>query len=290
MRRSVGEIADTGYSVFSIKAESKRQDFVHKKDRDVLVMCTAAALCILYFVAILAPIVAIAGYSGFRGIAAAIADKGVMSAVGISLKTSTAALLLTFILGTPAAFFIKRRRANPMSRILEVLSGLPVVLPPAVAGTALLLVFGRNGIIGAALEKINVGIIFTPYAVVLAQFFVSSGFYIQMLGVGIGSIGDEIYEVSYILGAGKAETFFRIILPMVKKPLAAGLILSWTRSMGEFGATLMFAGNLEGVTRTLPLEIYSLMQSDINAAAAVSMILVTISLAALFILKIRFSE
>jgi len=219
----------------------------------------AAVLSIIYISVIVLPLYALVAYSGAEGIKSLFFNPGIITSIKVSISTSLPALLLTFCLGTPAAFLIKGGSRPFFAKVLEILTGLPVVLPPAAAGMALLLAFGRSGPVGALLDKMGGGIVFTPYAVVLAQFFVSSGFYIQVLGTGIGMVDKEIYEVSYILGAGKVETFFRIILPIIKKSAVAGLILSWARSMGEFGATIIFAGNVEGMTRTMPLEIYTMM-------------------------------
>ena len=256
----------------------------------ILAGIAAVVMCMFYIMMITVPILAIVANTGLHGILSALENPGAFSAIRLSLTTTAAALVMTFLFGTPAAFFIYRPGPTVLSRVLGVVSAIPVVLPPAVAGIALLLAFGRNSPIGALFARFDIGIVFTPLAVILAQFFVSSGFYIQVLGTGIRSVQPEIYEVSYVLGAGRLETFFNIIIPMLSKPVLAGLILAWSRSMGEFGATMMFAGNLEGVTRTMPLEIYTLMQTDITQAAGMSLILVSISFAALFAVKIRLQE
>lgn len=257
---------------------------------EVLIVSAAVLLCLLYFILILLPIIAMAAYSGLYGLKALFTDSGILMSIKVSFFTSSVALLLTFCLGTPAAFFIMNGRSRLLSKLLEILTGLPVVLPPAAAGMALLLVFGRSGPLGVILDSMDADIVFTPYAVILAQFFVSSGFYIQVIGTGIAMIEKEIYDVSYIMGAGRLETFFLIVLPIVRKSIIAGLLLSWARSMGEFGATIIFAGNVEGMTRTMPLEIYTLMQTDIVQAAAVSMLLVVISFIALFVVKVWIKE
>ncbi len=249
-----------------------------------------ATLCTFYILMIVVPILSIAVYSGMHEILSILKSQGAVSAIRVSLYTTGTALILTFLLGTPAAFFIYRQKPNLFSRILGILSEIPVVLPPAVAGIALLLTFGRSGPVGIHLERLDMGVVFTPVAVILAQFFVSSGFYIQVLGTGIRSVEPEIYEVSYVMGAGRVETFFRVIIPLLSKPVFAGLILAWSRSMGEFGATMMFAGNLEGVTRTMPLEIYTLMQTDLSQAAGMSMILVAVSFIALVAVKVKMQE
>ena len=213
-----------------------------------------------------------------------------MAALKISIQTTSITVLFIFLLCTPVVFYLSGKKGSMLSKILEILVTMPTVLPPAVAGIGLLLAFGREGIAGAFLKQFNIEVVFTPSAVILAQFFVASGFYIQVLKTGVDSIGPEIFEVSYLFGLGKVETFYRVILPMMAKPLIAGLMLSWTRALGEFGATIMFAGNMTGKTRTIPLQIYTLLQMDVVSAASVSMLLFIVSFLVLYIFKVMFKE
>ena len=253
----------------------------------LLFICAAA---ILYFLLIVLPIFSVLSFPDMKGIKYVLANKEVLLAVKLSLSTSLVTVFFIFILGTPVAFFLKSDRKNVLARMFEIVVTIPTVLPPAVAGIALLLAFGRNGLIGKLLADMNIDIGFTPAAVILAQFFVSSGFYIQVLKASVDEISPEIFEASYICGAGRVETFVKIIVPMLKKPILAGAILSWTRSVGEFGATIMFAGNILGKTRTLPLQIYTLIQTDISLSAAVSVILLLVSFIMLFVIKIWIKE
>lgn len=258
--------------------------------RELLLFPLIMGAGFLHLVVIVLPVFSIIRGLGFNNVIQALSNPQVLTAMKISLLTTGLTLLITFLLGTPVAFLLKDCKTSILARIFEIIVSIPTVLPPAVAGIALLFAFGRNGSAGALLAEFNIEMVFTPAAVVLAQFFVSSGFYIQVLKTGVDSVSPEIFEASYIFGAGKIETFIRIIIPMVKKPIMAGLVLSWTRALGEFGATIMFAGNVAGRTRTMPLEIYTLLQTDITAAAAVSMVLLVISFIMLFTVKIWIRE
>lgn len=263
---------------------ASRPESVFNKEAFLLLLVILFSL--IYFAVITIPLLAIFRVAGLKNIIAALGMADNISTFRLSLLTTSLTLVLIFLFGTPVVFYLEYRRTGIVGKIFEVLVSLPTVLPPAVAGIGLLIAFGRNGLIGKLLGSFNIEIVFTPAAVVLAQFFVASGFYIQVLKTGVGAIEREIFEVSYILGAGKIETFVKVIIPMLKKPVMAGLILSWTRAVGEFGATIMFGGNVLDKTRTIPLQIYTLMQSDLTLAAAVSAVLFTISFTALFLLKI----
>lgn len=254
--------------------------------RETLLLPLIAALSLFYLTVIMAPIYAIFRASGGNGIIPALLNPGNISAIKLSLLTTSLTTVSTFIIGTPVAFLLRRKDSNIFYRIFGMLVNLPLVLPPAVAGLGLLLAFGRNGPAGLVLGGFNVEVVFTPFAVVVAQFFVSSGFYIQALKAGVDEIAPEIFEASYTLGAGNIETYLRVIVPMLKRHITAGLILSWTRALGEFGATIMFAGNVMDKTRTMPLQIYTLMQTDISSAAALSMVLFLISFAMLYLAKL----
>lgn len=284
----------TGAEVINYSINEKRSDNMkyvtissHKPlafPKEILLLFITAAFAVLYFCFVALPVISIFRISGISNISAIIQNQEVETAIKLSLMTSGITLVLTFLLGTPVAFFVSAKKGM-LAKAGEIIVHLPTILPPAVAGIGLLLAFGRNGIIGHLFSVKKIDIVFTPLAVILAQLFVSSAFYIQILKNGIDSVEKEIYEASFVFGAGKMETFFRIILPMMKKNIIAGLIVSWTRAMGEFGATIMFAGNIVGKTRTMPLQIYTLMQMDIGLAASVSVILFLISFCMLFIVK-----
>jgi molybdate transport system permease protein len=242
-----------------------------------LLLSFAAIGILIYMVLIVLPILSILKVSGVSSLINAITDAGNVEALRLSFYTTALSLLLTFALGTPVVYYICCSKNSFIKKATSIMVSIPSVLPPAVAGIGLLLAFGRNGILGAYFSKLDIEIVFTPIAVILAQFFVSSAFYIQILKNGVDAVSPEIFEASYVFGAGRAETFYKVIIPMLRKNVIAGLVVSWTRALGEFGATIMFAGNVFGKTRTMPLQIYTLMQTDIKLAAAVSVILFLIS-------------
>jgi molybdate transport system permease protein len=259
-------------------------------NKEALLSPAAFIISLLYFIMIVLPVYAIFSAAGIKNTVSSLARADNMAALKISMQTTSVTVLFIFLLCTPVVFYLSGKKGSMLSRTLEILVTIPTVLPPAVAGIGLLLAFGREGIVGAFLKQFDIEVVFTPSAVILAQFFVASGFYIQVLKTGVDSVGPEIFEASYLFGLGKVETFYRVILPMMAKPLIAGLMLSWTRALGEFGATIMFAGNMPGKTRTIPLQIYTLLQTDVVSAASVSMLLFIISFLVLFIFKVMFKE
>lgn len=194
----------------------------------------------------------------------------------LSVYTTMISLGLIVILGTPLAYLLATKEFIG-KRVLDVLIQLPIVIPPAVAGVGLLMVFGRFGLIGGWLDIYRIRIGFTIIAVIMAQSFISAPFYIQAARTAFANIDQSIVNVSRTLGASKLRTFFKIILPLSIPGLITGAALSWGRALGEFGATLMFAGNLPGKTQTMPLAIYSAMGSDMRIAVALSALLITVA-------------
>jgi len=276
------------YNKQAIKAIDLR--FRLSFDKETLFLALIAAAALLYSVIVIVPILTLFKESGLKGIVSAVANTDNFSAVWISLFTSTLTLVMVFIIGTPVVYLLTRTKSGVFTKVFEILIGIPTVLPPAVAGIGLLLAFGRDGFFGGMLNKINIEVVFTPIAVILAQFFVSAAFYVQVLKNGVDSVSRDILDASYIFGAGKIETFMKVILPMLKKTVIAGLVLSWTRAMGEFGATIMFAGNVLGRTRTAPLQIYTLMQTNIKYAASLSVVMLIISSIMFLMTKLLIKE
>jgi molybdate transport system permease protein len=189
-------------------------------------------------------------------LALAITDRVVLDALVLSLLTTAASLLITVAAGLPLAFFLARRQFRGRS-ILEAVIDLPIVLPPSVAGLALLLTLGREGFLGKPLSALGIELPFTTVAVILAQAFVSAPFFIRSARLGFASIDRHLEDAARVDGATEGQLFRSITLPLAGSALAAGLVMSWARSLGEFGATIMFAGNVEGRTQTLPLVVYS---------------------------------
>jgi molybdate transport system permease protein len=204
----------------------------------------------------------------------------------LSLGTTLVSLAVVVTLGTPLAWWLAQARGRA-ARAVETLVALPVVIPPAVAGIALLLAFGRRGLLGPLLERLGWAISFTTSAVVLAQVFVSAPFYVQGATAAFRALDANLFVVARSLGASPARAFFRVAMPLARPGLVAGAAMAWARALGEFGATLMFAGNLQGRTQTLPLAIYTALESDLHAAQALSVLLVAVAFALLLVLRAR---
>lgn len=206
----------------------------------------------------------------------------VPAAIFLSLVTTSITACITLLLGTPLAFILARWRFRGR-RLVNVLVELPIVLPPAVAGLALLLTFGRRGFLGPALEQLDITLPFTTLAVIIAQTFVAAPFFIRSAQVGFQGVPREIEDAARVDGANGLQLFFLVTMPLAIRALAAGLILSWARALGEFGATILFAGSLQGRTQTMPLLIYNILERDIDAAVTTGLILVGFALVALLI-------
>lgn len=212
----------------------------------------------------------------------AITSPLVQEALRVSLLTTTLALIVTVILGTPLAWILARK-GFPGKALVNTLVDLPLVLPPAVAGVALLMAFGRNSVLGGLF--LEDGLAFSTTAVVLAQIFVAAPFYIRSATTGFQGVNIELEQVAASLGASKTRVFREITLPLARPALVAGSVMCWTRALGEFGATIMFAGSLPGKTQTMPLAIYAAMESNWVEALALSMLLILTSV--LVLLGIR---
>jgi molybdate transport system permease protein len=208
-----------------------------------------------------------------------------LDALGVSLRTSALALLVVVTLGTPAAYLLSSHRGRGTA-FLTTLLEVPLVLPPAVAGIGLLVAFGRMGLLGGTLRAGGISIAFTPAAVVMALAFVSLPFYVRQAIAAFGSVDRELLAASRTLGSGPGATFARVALPLAAPGLGAGAALAWARALGEFGATIMFAGSLQGRTQTLPLAIYAQLQQDFHVALAISALLVAVSAGLLVAVKL----
>lgn len=210
----------------------------------------------------------------------------VREALQLSLVTTLLTLVITIIFGTPVAYLLARYEFRG-KRIIDSLVDLPMVLPPAVAGVAMLMAFGRRGILGPTLSGwFGLEIPFTTLAVVMAQTFVSVPFFIRSAKAGFERVDPEIEHVSATLGISRMQTFFSVTVPLSLPALMSGAVMAWARALGEFGATIMFAGNFMGRTQTMPLAIYQTMESgNLNASLALSGILIVVSFSVLIIFK-----
>ena len=205
----------------------------------------------------------------------------VTHALRTSLITSLSSLVLTVAFGTPLAYALARRRV-PGTTLLDTLLDLPMVLPPTVAGVALLMTFGRRGLLGPWLDALGIQVVFTAAAVVLAQSFVSMPLYVRSAQAGFRGVDPELERVAYTLGYSTTRTFLRVTVPLAFPALLSGAVMAWARALGEFGATIMFAGNLTGRTQTMPLAIYIAMESDLTTALVLATLLIIVPFGCLF--------
>jgi molybdate transport system permease protein len=211
-------------------------------------------------------------------------SESLSNALRLSLTTSVICVLLSLVMGTPLAYIQTRWRFRGKV-LLDLLIDLPVVLPPSVAGIALLLAFGREGLIGAWLNRVGISLPFTTAAVVMAQLFVSAPLLVRSARIGFSAIDPQLEEAAKVEGASNWNVFRLIMLPIAGRALLTGTILTWTRALGEFGATLLFAGNLEGKTQTMPLAIYVGFEQGLGIAVVLSVILLGASLILLTLLR-----
>lgn len=215
-------------------------------------------------------------------------DQLVLQALQLSLITTGLTLLLAVIFGTPLALLLARYDF-PGRRIIDTFLDMPMVLPPAVAGIALLITLGRFGLVGQWLnQQFGLTIGFTVIAVVLAQLFVAAPFYIKAAKAGFEAVDDNLENIAYSLGSGSVRTFWRVTVPLTLPALLSGVVMTWARALGEFGATIMFAGNFEGRTQTMPLAIYSSLEGNggLDEAVTLSVILVVVSFLVLILFKL----
>ncbi len=201
---------------------------------------------------------------------------GVQGALWLSLTTSVAAALVSLVIGLPMAHLLATR-SFPGKRVLEILMDLPMVIPPTVAGFALLMAFGRAGLVGGSLTAFGISLPFTTAGVVLAQVFMAVPFFVGAARAGLSAVDPRYLDAAATLRAGEMHTFWRVRLPLALPSLVAGLAMAWARALGEFGATITFAGNLAGVTRTVPLDVYLLLHEDLEAAATLSLLLIVMA-------------
>ncbi len=225
---------------------------------------------------VILPLVAMLGEVEWARFGALITSESSVAALKLSLKTATASTIMCIVLGVPMAAVLARSSFRGLS-VLRSLILLPLVLPPVVGGIALLYTFGRKGLLGSELEMLGIRIAFSTTAVVLAQAFVALPFLVVSLEGAMRTAGQRYESVAATLGARPTTVLRRVTLPLVLPGLLSGAVLAFARALGEFGATLTFAGSLQGVTRTLPLEIYLQREADADAAVALSLVLVVVA-------------
>jgi molybdate transport system permease protein len=210
----------------------------------------------------------------------------VIDAMRLSAITSTVALVLTLAFGTPLAYLLARHNFRG-KMLVDLLVDLPIVLPPTVAGVALLVAFGRRGVLGAEIDAMGIELAFSTAAVVLAQTFVSAPYYVRTVKAGIESIDPQFEGVAATLGASPLRIFWRIVLPLCWPSVLAGAILCWARALSELGATLIFAGNFQGRTQTMPLAILGVFDAGRTIDLAIALSVILVIAAALLLLLLR---
>ena len=254
------------------------------RDRAFAAGMGVAAAVLMAFV--LLPIAAIFTRVPVGTLLAQLRSRPALDALGVSAKTTLIALALIVTVGTPAAYLLGSRAFRGRTVVLTLLE-IPLVLPPAVAGIGLFAAFGRFGLLGGTLRALGVQIPFTQIAVVMALVFVSLPFFVRQAVAGFASVDPSMLVAARTLGAGPARTFGRVAVPLAARSLSSGAALAWGRALGEFGATIMFAGNLEGRTQTLPLAIFgSFSRGDVTTALAMAALLVAVSAGVLLAVRL----
>lgn len=244
------------------------------------------AATVVYVLFIGLPIVALLARAGQQeGFLAGLTGELVLQALRLTVITSVVSMVIVVVVGTPFALLLARRRST-LLRVIDTFVELPIVLPPVVAGVAMLMAFGRNGLLGPALGGLGVTLPFTTAAVIFAQVFVAAPFYIRAARIGFAGVDPTYEEVSQTLGVSPWATFWRLTLPVAWPSLLTGLTLAWARAVSEFGATIMFAGNLTGRTQTMPLAIMTAMESSLGSALALAVLLLAMSALALAALSV----
>lgn len=240
----------------------------------------SATLLILFAL----PLAALALYTVSGNGGDALLSRPVLDAMGLSLATTLVSAGIITALGTPLAYWLGRYKFR-LKSVVSVLVELPIVMPPVVAGLALLLAFGRRGLLGPPLEAVGINLPFSAAAVVIAQVFVAAPYYIRTAQVSFQGVPRELEQAASIDGAGRFGLFWHVTLPLSRRGLVAGLVMSWARALGEFGATILFAGNLQGRTQTMPLLVYGALERDLGAALWTGLLLIVMAILALMLAR-----
>jgi molybdate transport system permease protein len=246
----------------------------------LLVLCLAVAVTFLTL-----PVVAIFVDSSPGDLIASLGEPGALDALWLSLKCTAASIAIILLVGTPGAYLLATRAFRGKAMVVTLIE-LPLVLPPAVAGIALLASLGPSGILGGTLDAAGIELSFATAGVVVALTFVASPFYVRQAMSAFAAVDRSLLDASRTLGASEARGFLRVMIPVALPGLAAGTALALGRALGEFGATLMFAGSFRGITQTVPLAIYDRFSTDFDSALALSAVLVAVSAAILLSVKL----
>jgi molybdate transport system permease protein len=241
------------------------------------------ALPLLLYIAL--PLAALIFKVSLSDLLASLSEPQVRQAITLSMVTSFITTLIALLLGTPVAYLLAQRKSN-FTRLADTIIDLPTVLPPSVAGVALLMAFGRRGLLGPGLSSMGIEIPFTLVAVIMAQTFVAASYYVKAATIGYSGIDRELKQAAALDGAGNWQTFRFVALPLASTAMLSGMVMTWARALGEFGATIIFAGNFPGRTQTMPLAIYLGFEIDLSVALTLSIILIILSFFSLMIVKV----
>ena len=250
-----------------------------------LIMIAATIAVALVMAFLLLPVVALFTYQPVHDLIHNFGTRVATDAILVSLKTNTIAFAIMIGLGTPVAYVIGRRRFPGRSVVITIVE-LPLVMPPAVAGLGLLVAFGRFGLLGQTLTVLGIDLAFTQAAVVLAILFVASPFYLRGAIAAFEAVDSTVLDVAGTLGAGPLRRMLRVAVPLARAGLGAAAALAFARGVGEFGATILFAGSIQGTTQTLPLAVYSLFDANLDQAIAIGVLLIIVSAAILLASKL----
>jgi molybdate transport system permease protein len=256
-----------------------------KRSGSVLVWLLATPLLLF----LLIPLLAILLRLDWTTLSQNLTSRVVTQAMTISLITTLTATLLAIMLGTPLAYLLARHQFRGRT-IIDTLVDLPMVLPPSVAGIALLIAFGRRGLVGAPLAEFGITISFTEIAVIMAQCFVAAPYFVKAATAGFNGVDREFEEAAALDGANDWQVFRLMTVPLAWPVLFSGVVMTWARALGEFGATIIFAGNLPGRTQTMPLAIYLGFERDLNQALTLAVILLVISFGVLALVKVLLKQ
>lgn len=249
-------------------------------------MAAAGALVLAVVLAfVLIPILALITYQPLGSLLDGFGSHAATDAIRVSLTTNAIAFVIMVLLGTPFAYIVSRWRLPGRSVLLTCIE-VPLVMPPAVAGLALLVAFGRLGLLGGTLRAAGIDLAFTQAAVVVAILFVASPYYLRGAIAAFEAVDPTLLDVAATLGAGPVRRMLRIAVPLAAGGLGAGSAVAFARGLGEFGATILFAGSFQGTTQTLPLAVYSLFDADLNQAVAIGVLLIIVSAAILLFAKL----
>jgi molybdate transport system permease protein len=261
---------------------SRSSDVQLNGDRTTTILLWVPSLLFLLF--ILIPLATVFLNLDLQGVLVELHNQQVTDALSLGLVTSLIATLVSFVFGVPTAYLLATR-SFPGKKLMDAVMDIPMILPPAVAGLSLLLAFAPRGLLGPSLLRLGIILPGSTLAVVLAQFFVASPFVVRSAKAAFESVDRRLIDSARLLNPSKISVFVTVTLPLAANGVLAGAVMTWARAMGEFGATLMFAGNLPGVTQTMPLAIYVLMAFDPLASNVLSAILVGTSFTILVIFK-----